>query len=251
MRVYDAVLFDLFGTVALFDFSLLPAFEWDGKRSHSTMGRIRDTLEDAIPELPFERFHEALGRVSRETTEGRARDLREVASAHRFASALARAGMPESNELHVLADRLSHVHMELLAGAARIPIPHVEFLNRVRKRYRTAVVSNFDHAPTARRVLDRDHVTEHFEHIVISEEHGWRKPHPKIFSDALELLGVEPQAALFVGDTPLDDIVGARAAGMDVAWVNARGEALPSDIAPADYEVRAIPALVPILWPER
>ena len=122
MRVYDAVLFDLFGTVALFDVTLLPAFEWDGKRSHSTAGRIREILEDACPGLPFERFYAALRQVSRETTERRARDLREVASARRFASALARAGMPDSDGLYVFADRLSQVHMDLLAGAARIPI---------------------------------------------------------------------------------------------------------------------------------
>ena len=83
--------------------------------------------------------------------------------------------------------------------------------------------SNFDHAETARHILQRDGATGYFERIVISDEHGWRKPHPRIFTDTLATLGVDPQDALFVGDSPDDDIRGASGVGMDVAWVNAQG----------------------------
>ena len=47
-----------------------------------------------------------------------------------------------------------------------------------------------------------------------SRAFGRTKPHPSIFLAALERLGVEPQAAAMVGDSPEDDVAGARALGM-------------------------------------
>jgi putative hydrolase of the HAD superfamily len=49
---------------------------------------------------------------------------------------------------------------------------------------------------------------------VVSREHGFSKPSASIFAAILELLDVEPAAAAMVGDSPRDDIEGARAVGM-------------------------------------
>jgi HAD superfamily hydrolase (TIGR01549 family) len=47
-----------------------------------------------------------------------------------------------------------------------------------------------------------------------SRAHGWTKPHETIFRAALERLEVEPEDAAMVGDSPEDDVDGARALGM-------------------------------------
>ena len=47
-----------------------------------------------------------------------------------------------------------------------------------------------------------------------SRAHGKVKPHESIFRAALSLLDVEPREAAMVGDTPEDDVEGARALGM-------------------------------------
>jgi HAD superfamily hydrolase (TIGR01549 family) len=47
-----------------------------------------------------------------------------------------------------------------------------------------------------------------------SGSHGKTKPHPAIFLSALEALGVRAEQAAMVGDSPEDDIAGARALGM-------------------------------------
>jgi HAD superfamily hydrolase (TIGR01549 family) len=47
-----------------------------------------------------------------------------------------------------------------------------------------------------------------------SREHGRTKPHPTIFKAALDRLEVAPEEAAMVGDSPEDDIEGARALGM-------------------------------------
>lgn len=52
--------------------------------------------------------------------------------------------------------------------------------------------------------------------IADSGEMGIAKPDPRIFTPALEALGVEPHRALYVGDTVHADVFGARAAGMPV-----------------------------------
>jgi putative hydrolase of the HAD superfamily len=232
MKKYQAVLFDLFGTVALFDRDKLPLFEWNGQTSRSTMGRLRLFYEEQTLDVPFTRFLAALSDVSKELGDERNKNLREFSSAYRFSQALLRAGFSTSSETQALAERLSLTHMASLARATAVPEEHVNFLARVRQTYATALVSNFDHGPTARGVLRTGKVDEHFHHIVVSDEHGWRKPHPKIFADALSALDVEPGAALFVGDSPQDDIVGAKAVGMDVAWVNAQGATLPDGVIP-------------------
>jgi HAD superfamily hydrolase (TIGR01549 family) len=50
--------------------------------------------------------------------------------------------------------------------------------------------------------------------VVGSRAHGWTKPHETIFRAALERLEVEPEEAAMVGDSPEDDVDGARALGM-------------------------------------
>jgi len=56
-----------------------------------------------------------------------------------------------------------------------------------------------------------------------SRAHGWTKPHPTIFSAALELLDVAPAEAAMVGDSPEDDVEGARALGMQAFLVDREG----------------------------
>jgi len=56
---------------------------------------------------------------------------------------------------------------------------------------------------------------------------GRTKPHPTIFRAVLERLEVEPSAAAMVGDSPEDDVAGARAAGIDRAFLLDREDRYP------------------------
>ena len=100
-----------------------------------------------------------------------------------------------------------------------MPAGHADCSARWAADYRLGLVSNFDHPPTAQAVLARHGVHRHFAATVISADFGRRKPHPAIFAEALMRLGAGPHEALYVGDTHAEDVVGARAAGMDVAWI--------------------------------
>jgi HAD superfamily hydrolase (TIGR01549 family) len=56
---------------------------------------------------------------------------------------------------------------------------------------------------------------------------GRTKPHPTIFVAVLEQLGVEPVEAAMVGDSPEDDVEGARAAGIRRAFLLDREDRYP------------------------
>ena len=81
---------------------------------------------------------------------------------------------------------------------------------------RLAVVANTwpEPARLVRRELAELGVAERLDAIVLSGEVGARKPDAAPFRRALDELGVQPAAALFVGDRLVDDIEGAAAVGM-------------------------------------
>ncbi|MCG8457493.1 MAG: HAD-IA family hydrolase [Holophagales bacterium] len=54
----------------------------------------------------------------------------------------------------------------------------------------------------------------HFDALVVAEEEGLEKPHPRLFRRCLFLLGVEPAEAVHIGDHGVEDVEGALALGM-------------------------------------
>ncbi len=228
----------------------MPIFEWRGKTSHSTMGVLKETVEQQVTEASFEAFVDSLATANDELAIRRERDMREIPSIERFMLALTKLGYRATPDTSRIARMLSLLHMEQLAKAVEVPVAHIDFLARLSTRYPIGLLSNFDHGPTARRILKRDRAALYFDPIVISDEHGWRKPHANIFLDTLAMLSASPETVLYVGDSVVDDVLGARGAGLDVAWVNARAQLLPDEIPPPDYEVAAIPELSKLLLPE-
>ena len=77
---------------------------------------------------------------------------------------------------------------------------------------RLAIVSNFDGRLT--RICEGLGITRYFDTIVMSGRTGAAKPDPRIFKTALTHLGVSPDDAVHVGDSEMEDIFGAAAAGL-------------------------------------
>jgi putative hydrolase of the HAD superfamily len=70
---------------------------------------------------------------------------------------------------------------------------------------------------------------------------GRTKPHPTIFRAVLERLEVEPAEAAMVGDSPEDDVEGARAAGIRTAFLLDREDRYP-DVPDRLPDLFALPA---------
>jgi putative hydrolase of the HAD superfamily len=84
-------------------------------------------------------------------------------------------------------------------------------------------VSNWD--VSLPEVLERCGLSGALDGVITSAEAGVRKPDPAIFAPALELAGCAPAEALYVGDTPADDLAAARAAGVPVLLIDREGGA--------------------------
>jgi putative hydrolase of the HAD superfamily len=83
--------------------------------------------------------------------------------------------------------------------------------------------------------------------VVCSRTHGKTKPHETIFRAALELLEVEPGQAAMVGDSPEDDVEGARALGMHAFLVD-RDDRFP-ELEGRLPSLYALPAALGLLRP--
>jgi HAD superfamily hydrolase (TIGR01549 family) len=83
---------------------------------------------------------------------------------------------------------------------------------------------------------------------VSSSDHGLMKPHPSIFTAALQLLGVEAGEAVMVGDSYKHDVQGALNVGMRAILLN-RGDAAAPRVAtdhrvPVIHSLRQLPPLL-------
>jgi HAD superfamily hydrolase (TIGR01662 family) len=92
---------------------------------------------------------------------------------------------------------------------------------------------------------DLDAFVEHF-HLPVdawisSGKHGKVKPDPTIFRFVLDRLGVEPAAAVMVGDSLEDDVEGARSLGMQAYLVDREGRGAIAEAIPT---LLALPALL-------
>ncbi|CAI9391566.1 Pyrimidine 5'-nucleotidase YjjG [Bacillus sp. T2.9-1] len=61
-------------------------------------------------------------------------------------------------------------------------------------------------------------IEKYFDVILVSEWEGVKKPDPRIFNKALEILNVSPNEAIFVGDHPENDVLAAKKVGMKGIW---------------------------------
>jgi putative hydrolase of the HAD superfamily len=87
---------------------------------------------------------------------------------------------------------------------------------------RLVAVSNWD--CSLPKVLERCGLGDLLDGAVSSAVAGVRKPDPAIFAPALELAGCAPEEALHVGDTPEEDVSGARAAGIRPLLIDRDGD---------------------------
>ena len=94
----------------------------------------------------------------------------------------------------------------------------LEMLEVLKRRYVTGLLSNFTHAPAARKIIDHLGLTPMFHATLISGELGYRKPHPEVFRELIAGLGVEKETIVYIGDDPGPDIAGALRAGIRPIW---------------------------------
>ncbi len=106
---------------------------------------------------------------------------------------------------------------EMTRGIARRRLrlfPHVRsVLGQLRRHYRLALVTDAQSA-YARGELHKVGLLDYFDPIVVSGDHGYRKPDRRLFQLALDGLGVPAEQTLYIGNDMHRDVYGAQQAGM-------------------------------------
>ena len=86
--------------------------------------------------------------------------------------------------------------------------------------YRIGSVTNRGYSgPLFWEQMDSLGLTPFFEHVAISCDVGYMKPHPRIFHQAFELMRLEADECVMVGDSMRADVEGARTLGMKAIWI--------------------------------
>ncbi len=233
---FKAIIIDLFDTLVTWNPSLLELVSWRGREFRSTTPLLFPILERALANFDREIFMDTYSKVQEEIYASKVKHEIEVTCLERFTRTLDRIGV-ERARVASLAEELRSTHMARVRSVTAAPAARIEAIRKLHRHYRLALLSNFDDSATGHAIMLDTGVRDLFDVIVISAELGLRKPNPKIFTHVLAALGLGADEALFVGDTPHEDVLGAKRAGIHVAWINKRSKPFPEGIPAPEIEI--------------
>ncbi len=121
-----------------------------------------------------------------------------------------------------------------------------EVLSALKSRYHLGILSNADD-DFLNACLEKNGLHVEFQLIVTSESAGVYKPRQEIFHSFVEASGFQRHEVLYVGDSQSADVLGAKNAGLPVAWVNRDGSPLREGVPQPDHEVASLRELLGIL----
>jgi FMN phosphatase YigB (HAD superfamily) len=223
--VNSAVLFDFGGTLDA------DGLTWK-ERFHSLFGAEGVAVETGRFDPVFYAADDALVGAVPETF-----SLEETV--RRVADGVATALRPDDAGLG------SRVAARFLADARACFVSNAPILERLARRHRLGVVSNF--YGNLATVCDNAQVRQYFGVIVDSARVGLSKPDPRIFMTAVEALGIKPACAVMVGDSLARDMAGARAAGIAHIWLTPAPERQGRTCCPGDRMIQSLRDLEGIL----
>jgi len=136
-------------------------------------------------------------------------------------------------------------------GLVDVDLSILDALDRLRSAgIRTGLVS--DAGADDVESWTRSPLRDRFDAVLFSYEIGVRKPDPRIYERALEMLDAQPPETFFVGDGGSDEHRGARTAGLRTVLVTRLVSLWSPDLVPArrahaDWEFPDVPAFVAAL----
>jgi putative hydrolase of the HAD superfamily len=105
--------------------------------------------------------------------------------------------------------------LELRLGAKKL-------IKKATEHGKVGLISNFTYAPVVYSSLRQLGIGNFFNAVTVSDANGWRKPSKHIFHDTLNKLQLKPSQAVYVGDSPIEDIKGAKDAGLKTVFIQSQ-----------------------------
>jgi HAD superfamily hydrolase (TIGR01549 family) len=245
---YKAVVIDLFDTLVTWNPEGLPLMQFRGREIRSTTPLLWDTLEAALgPRFDREKFSEAHAAAYADIFAERSKhDAMEITCLERFQRTLKALDI-EASVAGPLAENLRKIHMARVREVTKAPPARIDAMKKIANRYRLGLISNFDDSETGHQIVRDTSIRELFTAAIISADTGYRKPNPLIFKKILEMMRLRPADILFVGDTPIDDVLGSKSVGMHSAWIRTRGRELPEGVPAPDIIISDLAELPSVL----
>ncbi|HSM56208.1 MAG TPA: HAD family hydrolase [Candidatus Sulfomarinibacteraceae bacterium] len=242
-RLIEAVIFDLDDT--LIDWSQ-PALTWD-EHTRPMVDSVYDYLQQEGHKLPS-RDH--FFKVMRECTQRVWNDALEAWTGASLDRALGLA-------LTACDIAVEDVDMEQMMRAYTWrPMPGVEcyddaidVLQALREQgYKIGLITN-SFLPMWMRDVELRHydLLDYFDARLTSGDSGYLKPHPAIYEHMLEMLEVDAESAVFVGDRPSHDIAGANEVGLVSVLIDPPHLERELDGTVPDFTITTLSELLPVL----
>jgi HAD superfamily hydrolase (TIGR01549 family) len=208
MKTIKAVIFDFIGTLVTVEGY---SYSDSEKKLYESLLNNGFNLEYTSFVYAYEKAHEKYRTI-------RYRELAEVTNAVWTSEALNTLGhkiTPNDKNLNKAIDLFfeDYIQSLTLKPEAR------KILEKLGDRFALGLVSNFTYAPVIHTSIKQLKISRFFDHVLVSQDFGWRKPSPKVFRAILAKLGVIGKEAVYVGDSPLEDIRGAQDVGMTTIFI--------------------------------
>jgi putative hydrolase of the HAD superfamily len=144
-------------------------------------------------------------------------------------------------------EQLPRLLAETYRAASRFrlqPYPGVvDTIRQLHQNYHLAIVSD---GQTAYAVSELNAVglAGYFDPIIISGDIGVRKPHERLFTDALTAMKMIPSEVLFVGNDMYRDVYGAKRVGMTTVFCKSNQGLAEKEGVKPDYIIYQFPELL-------
>src|SRR5262245_53216421 len=190
---YTTLIFDAFDTVIHINTSKLPTLRVDGQEVSTTAPAAYDAYAELFPKIDFDVFYRAFTQSFVQVTTRRRADLKEILSQERVRIMLELLGHRGAELTTGPIEKITKAHMGQLQQSFEVRPEVLQVLEWAKPRYRTAMISNFAHAPTLYESLDHFGIRSAFETVIVSAEVGWCKPHRIIFDHTFGRMGIRPE----------------------------------------------------------
>jgi len=208
MACIKAIIFDYVGTLV----------NCVGYSMDVSKEKLYKALLDEGFDTAKEQFMQAYSKAHEKYRKVRYEQFKEVTNAVWVAEALESLGFrvtPEDSRVKLALNVFFQDFidaLELREGAKKL-------LKQAKAKCKLGLISNFTYAPVIYSSLRQLRINNFFNTVVVSEEIGWRKPSCKIFNDALKRLQVQADQAVYIGDSPIEDMKGAKEAGLKTIFL--------------------------------
>jgi HAD superfamily hydrolase (TIGR01549 family) len=225
MKIFEALFFDLGGTLIYFEGDWPDVF---AKANKTLSNYLKDTALD----IDVDRFMDDFISRLNEYFEQRENEFIEYTTEYFLKTTLSDWGYPQvPNDLidnalkEMYGVSQSHWHPEKDA--------HKTLSTLKDQGYRLAIISNASDDNDVQTLVDNANLRPYFEIILSSAAVGIRKPNPRIFEIVLEKMELPNSRVAMVGDTLGADILGAQNADIYSIWITRRADN-PANQAHAD-----------------